>query len=146
MSANQGQKIPRSEFQAALVSREWQKPGEKSLKGKRGAPKGNQNARKHGFYSKVLDEAEQLDFELATGVEGIDDEIALLRVKIKSLLESDPENIKLIMQAANTLARLVRTRYNISREDKKGLKEAIGNVLRDVALPLGIGIGTAMKK
>ncbi len=113
---------------------------------KRGAPKGNQNARKHGFYSKVLDEAERLDFELATGVEGIDDEIALLRVKIKSLLEHDPENIKLIMQAANTLARLVKTRYNITKEQKKGLKEAIGNVLRDVALPLGISIGAAVSK
>ena len=113
---------------------------------KRGAPSGNQNARKHGFYSKVLDEAEQLDFMLATGVEGIDDEIALLRVKIKSVLEKDPDNINLIMQAANTLARLVRTRYNISKEDKKGLKEAIGNVLRDVALPLGIGLGTTLKK
>ncbi len=55
---------------------------------KRGAPKGNQNARKHGFYSRVLDEAEQLDFELATGVEGIDGEIALLRVKIKSILKN----------------------------------------------------------
>ncbi len=116
------------------------------MKGKGGAPKGNQNARKHGFYSKVLDEAERLNFELATGVEGIDEEIALLRVKIKSLLERDPENIKLIMQATNTLARLVRTRYNISKEDKKGLKEAIGNVLRDVALPLGIGIGTTLNK
>ena len=113
---------------------------------KRGAPKGNQNARKHGFYSRVLNEAEQLDFELATGVEGIDDEIALLRVKIKSILENDPENIKLIMQATNTLARLVRTRYNISKEDKKGLKEAIGNVLRDVALPLGISIGATFNK
>ena len=108
-------------------------------KRKEGAPKGNQNARKHGFYSKVLDEAGQLDFELATGVNGIDDEIALLRVKIKSLLERDPENIKLIMQATNTLAGLVKTSYNISKEDKKGLKEAIANVLRDVALPLGIG-------
>jgi len=114
--------------------------------GKRGAPKGNQNARKHGFYSKVLDEAEQLDFELATGVEGIDDEIALLRVKIKSLIEHDPENINLIMQATNTLARLVRTKYNIGKEDRKGLKEAIGNVLRDVALPLGIGIGATINK
>ena len=111
-------------------------------KRKRGAPKGNQNARKHGFYSKVLNEAEQLDFELAIGVEGIDDEIALLRVKIKSIIANDPENIKLIMQATDTLARLVRTRYNISKEDKKGLKEAIGNVLRDVALPLGINILT----
>jgi len=113
---------------------------------KRGAPKGNQNARKHGFYSKVLDEAEQLDFELAAGVEGIDDEIALLRVKIKSILENDPENIKLIMQATNILAGLVKTRYNISKEQKKGLKEAIGNVLRDVALPLGIGIGATINK
>jgi len=113
---------------------------------KRGAPKGNQNARKHGFYSKVLDEAEQFDFELASGVEGIDDEIALLRVKIKSILENDPENIKLIMQATNVLARLIKTRYNITKEQKKGLKEAIGNVLRDVALPLGIGIGAAINK
>ncbi|GAH75167.1 unnamed protein product, partial [marine sediment metagenome] len=110
------------------------------VKRKRGGQLGNQNARKHGFYSKVLDEAEQLDFELAAGVEGIDDEIALLRVKIKSILENDPENIKLIMQATNILAGLVKTRYNIAKEQKKGLKEAIGNVLRDVALPLGIGI------
>jgi hypothetical protein len=115
-------------------------------KRKRGAPKGNQNARKHGFYAKVLDEAEQLDFELASGVEGIDDEIALLRVKIKSLLENDPENISLLMQATSALERLVRTRYKISKEQRKGLKEAIGNVLRDIALPLGIGIGVATRK
>ena len=115
-------------------------------KRKRGAPKGNQNARKHGFYSRVLDEAGRLDFELASGVDGIDDEIALLRVKIKSLLENDPENIKLIMQATNTLAGLVKTRYNISKEQRKGLKEAIGNVLKDIALPLGIGIGEAISK
>ena len=115
-------------------------------KRKSGAPKGNQNARKHGFYAKVLDEAEQLDFELASGVNGIDDEIALLRVKIKSILEKDPENINLIMQATNTLAGLVKTRYKISKEQRKGLKEAIGNVLRDVAVPLGIGIGATISK
>jgi hypothetical protein len=119
---------------------------ENTEKRKRGAPRGNQNARKHGFYSRVLDEAEQLDFELATRVEGLDDEIALLRTKIKSVVARDPQNIKLIMQATNALARLVRTRYNISKEDKKSLKEAIGNVLRDVALPLGIGIGSFIDK
>ena len=120
-------------------------------RGKRGTPKGNQNAsqsrgQKHGFYTKVLDEAERLDFELASGVEGIDGEIALLRVKIKSLLENDPENIRLIMQATNALERLVRTRYNITKEQRKGLKEAIGNVLKDIAIPLGIGIGQAITK
>src|SRR4030042_851408 len=114
------------------------------IKRKRGGQPDNQNARKHGFYSKVLDEAGQLDFELAAGVEGIDDEIALLRVKIKSLLEHDPENIKLIMQATNTLAGLVKTSYNMTKEQRKGLKEAIGNVLKDIALPLGIGIGATI--
>jgi len=115
-------------------------------KRKRGAPTGNQNARKHGFYSQVLDGAEQLALEAAADVEGIDGEIALLRVKIRSILVNDPDNIKLIMEATNTLARLIRTRYNIADQGKKGLKEAIGNVLRDIALPLGIGVGTIINK
>jgi len=112
----------------------------KTENGKRGAPTGNQNARKHGFYSRVLDAEEQIDFKQATQVEGLDDEIAMLRVRIKSVLRKDPDNIKLIAQATNALARLVSTRYNISKEDKKGLREAITTVLKDVALPLGIGI------
>ena len=116
------------------------------IKKKKGPPKCNQNARTHWFYSKVFDEAEKIDFEIAAGVEGIDDEIALLRVKIKSVLEKDPENINLIMRATNTLAGLVKTNYQITREQRKGLREAIGNVLREVALPLGIGVGAVIKK
>ena len=115
-------------------------------KRKKGAPEGNQNARKHGFYSQILDGAEQLDLEAAAGVEGIDGEIALLRVKIKSILVNDPDNIKLFMEATNTLARLVRTRYNITSQGKNGLKEAIGNVIKDIAIPLGIGAGTILGK
>lgn len=116
----------------------------KKEKKRRGAPKGNLNALKDGFYARVLDEAEKLDMETASDVDGIDDEIALLRVKIKSILEREPENIELIMQATNTLARLVRTRYNITREQGKGLKESIGNVLREIMLPVGISIGTSI--
>ena len=114
--------------------------------GKRTGAKRNQSARKHSFYSMVLDEAEQLDFELASGVNGIDDEIALLRVKIKSILGDDPKNLRLLVEATNALERLVRTRYRITKEQRKGLKEAIGNILRDIAIPLGIGIGTTIDK
>jgi len=110
--------------------------------GRKNTSKRSRSDKKQSFYSRVLDEAEKLDFELASDVSGIDDEIALLRVKIKSVLEKDPENIKLIMQATNALAGLVRTRYNITVEQRKGLREAIGNVIRDVALPLGISIGS----
>ncbi len=114
--------------------------------GKRGAPRGNQNARKHGFYSRMLDETEQRDFDLATEVEGLDDEIALLRVKIKSIVAHDPENLGLIMQATNALARLLRTKYNIGKKDRGSLMAAVGNVLKDIALPLGVGIGTTIAK
>ena len=106
--------------------------------GKRAAPKGNQNARKHGFYAKILSEAESLELEEAAGIEGLDGEIAILRVKLRQLLEKHPERIDLHMQAANILARLIRTRYNITAEEKKTLKDAIATVLKEVALPLGL--------
>jgi len=123
-----------------------QKNTNKTARTGRGAPEGNQYARKHGFYSRVLDADEQMDFEQATCVEGLDNEIALLRTKIKSVLRHDPENIELVMKALTALGGLVRTRYNISKEDKAGLKEAISNVLKDVALPLGITIGKLFDK
>lgn len=113
---------------------------------KRGAPEGNQYARKHGFYSHVLNEEELADYELAVRVEGIDEEIALLRVKIKSLVQHDPENFRLIVQAMNSLTRLIIAKYHLPKEDKQGLREAIATVLKDIALPLGIGLGAAMKK
>ena len=113
---------------------------------KQGAPRGNQHARKHGFYSSVLDEIQQEDFIIATTIEGIDEEIALLRVKIKSLVQHDPENIKLLMHAINTLSRLVIAKYNISKDDKEGMREKIAGVLKDIALPIGVGIGTSLGK
>ena len=108
--------------------------------------KARANTETRNFYQEVLDEAEKLDFELAAGVDGIDDEIALLRVKIKSILGEDPRNIRLMVEVTKALERLVRTRYKISKEQKKGLKEAIGNVMRDIALPLGITVASTIKK
>ena len=93
------------------------------------------------FYSRALDEAEKLELEEAYYVEGIDDEIALLRVKLRELVEKQPERIDLHFEAANTIARLVKTRYQISREQKKSLKEAVAKVLTELAVPLGIGVG-----
>ena len=100
--------------------------------------KGKAKKPKQSFYVKALDEAEGLDFELAQDVDGIDDEIALLRLKIKSLLENDPDNIRLITEATDALSRLVVARYKIGAGQKKALVNAIGGVLKDLAVPLGI--------
>ncbi|HXZ94642.1 MAG TPA: hypothetical protein VEG28_01865 [Dehalococcoidia bacterium] len=103
--------------------------------------KGQRKSRPRGFYSRALDEAEKLELEEASHVEGIDEEIALLRVKLRELLEEQPERIDLHFEAANVIARLVRTRYQITKEQKKSLKEAIQKVLTEVAVPLGVSIG-----
>jgi hypothetical protein len=76
-----------------------------------------------GFYSRALDEAEKLELLEASHVEGIDEEIALLRVKLRELLAEQPERIDLHFEAANIIARLVKTRYQITKEQKKSLRK-----------------------
>lgn len=116
------------------------------VKNKGGAPLGNQNARKHGFYSRALKDSEKADFEEARDVEGIDEEIALLRVKIKSLVEYDPDNIRLMMRAIDSMGKLARTKFNIGKNDKKSVAEAVAGILKDIAIPMGVGISSFVKR
>jgi hypothetical protein len=95
---------------------------------------------KAGFYTRVLDEAEALDFETAAGAEGLDDEITLLRVKIKALLEKDPENLEMLILATAMLTRLVKARYSMNKKQEKNLGEAIKNIIRDIGVPLGVAV------
>jgi hypothetical protein len=107
-------------------------------KKKRGAPKGNQNARTHGFYSRVLNDAQKVRLADAREVEGLEEEIAVLRVKLMTLIEEYPERIDLQIHAAYTISRLLCTRHNISAGQKDSLKEAIEKVQAELAIPLGV--------
>jgi hypothetical protein len=94
--------------------------------------------KRHGFYSQALNEAEKLELEEARSIDGIDEEIAILRVKLRELIVAEPERFDLHLKLATTIARLVTTRYNISKEQKKSLRGAITKVLTEIAVPLGI--------
>ncbi len=104
-------------------------------------PKGESLA---GFYSRALSAAERMHLEDAGLVDGIDEEIALLRVRLRELAAQSPERLDLQMGLATTIARMVKTRYQISTDQKKSLKAAISKVLEEVAVPLGIGIGAGV--
>jgi hypothetical protein len=93
---------------------------------------------KTSFYARVLEEAERLDFETAAKTEGLDEEITLIRVKIKKLLESDPNNVRLLVSATKILVSLVKARYSMNKKQEKNLGEAIKNVIRDIGVPLGV--------
>ena len=116
------------------------------MKKKVGAPKGSHNSRTHGFYVKSLNEEERLNFQQATEVEGLDSEIALMRVKIQSLVAREPDNLKMITQAVTALARVIMTKFNISKSDKKTFAEAMENALKDIVIPGGVGVMQFLKK
>ena len=85
----------------------------KRPKKKRGAPFGNQNARKHGFYSRCLPPEQAKLLEEAGGLRDLRPEIALLRVKLNDLLEDPDTAPELILKTVNALTRLlsVQRRY-----------------------------------
>jgi len=75
------------------------------IKRKRGGQKGNRNARKHGFYSGTLSPAETSQLWNITNLEGVDPEIAFIRVKLQSSLQHDPGNLRVIREASRLLVK-----------------------------------------
>lgn len=102
--------------------------------------KSRRNGSKRGFYSRALDEAEKIEFEEARDVDGLDEEIAMLRIKLRELIENEPGRFDLCLRVTNTIARLVGIRYNINKEQRKSLREAITKVLTEIAIPLGVKV------
>lgn len=90
------------------------------------------------FYRRAVDEAERLDLGRAGEIEGLDDEIALLRVRLKRAVEEHPQDMQLLTRGMEILVRAVATRYRLSPKSKKDLAEnmaALLNSLGDQLLP-----------
>lgn len=105
-------------------------------KRKRGAPPGNHNALKHGFYSKDFKGKDRFDFDLASGIEGIDAEIALLRLELKKAASGgDTKNLVPLVKTALALEKLIRTRHKVFSTGSE-LEQAFKTVYRDVIFPI----------
>ena len=90
------------------------------------------------FYRKSLDRAERLDLEQAQEIEGLDDEIALMRVRLKRAVEQHPEDVQLLVKGLDILVRAVGARYRLSPKSRKDLAENLAaalNSLGDQLLP-----------
>jgi hypothetical protein len=89
----------------------------------RGAQPGNQNARKHGYYSRVLTPEQENDLPVAALIDNVDHEIAVLRVKIASIMKNDPYNYPLLLQALSLLTRMLRFRPDRTGHVMSNIKE-----------------------
>jgi hypothetical protein len=112
---------------------------------KPGAPLGNTNALKHGFYSKQFRASETRDLDAVQA--DLDSEIAMLRVVMRRLLErtteTPPENLEqwsaclsTLSRASARLATLLRTNA-ILCGDSSSVSAALSGVLSEVVSELG---------
>ena len=109
--------------------------GNRKIKRKRGGQQGNQNARKHGFYSSTLSPTEICEFWNIVNLEGIEPEIAVLRIKLRSLLQHDPGNRHALGEASKLLTKWFRTKYQLEHTDTRRLKAFIISLLQNQLVP-----------
>ena len=111
---------------------------------KKGAQPGNLNALKHGFYSRQFQERELMDLE-EIDAEGLENEIAMLRVMMRRLMErinhcEDLEQLNAVVgtlgMASSRLASMLRTESFLGK--KQGLDDEISRGSREAAIDLGI--------
>ena len=104
-----------------------------SHKRKRGGQKGNQNARKHGYYSASLTEAEHAEFLDIITTEDIDPQIARIRVKLMTLLREDPYNTRALRDGANEITRQHKQKFGLEGADVYLFREFIDSILQGFA-------------
>ena len=113
---------------------------------KRGAPQGNLNALKYGFYSRQFRELENADLTRVS--DGLKDEINMLRVLIRRMfaLASDEDGdleqmagcLNALGMASTRLANLLRTDQKLSvdhSEFSDNLTQAMAETLSDLSKP-----------
>ncbi len=89
-------------------------------------------ARVRDFYAAALTEAERLQLADARRVDGLDEEIALLRVRLRSALEQRPQDFDLLREGIALLVRAVATQYRLSPRARKDLADRMAAVLNSV--------------
>jgi hypothetical protein len=110
----------------------------------RGGQPGNQNARRHGFYSPYMSQPEIRQLENIIATEGIEKTVAVYRIKLSSALCQAPGNTRLVREAAALLTKWYCSRYGLNGEDKTFVKKLIRNALEtQVNNPLNDGTNEA---
>ena len=85
-----------------------------------------------GFYIGAVSEAEKPALASALHMEGLEEEIAVLRVKLRSAIKEHPEDLPLLTQGVGMLVRAVAAQYRLSPKARKDLGDRIALVLNSL--------------
>jgi hypothetical protein len=84
------------------------------------------------FYDSALEEAERAELGDAREVEGIDQEIAYLRLKLRGLISERPPDLQLMFRGIDLLAKAVAARYKLSADDREDLAASLANAVKSL--------------
>ncbi len=85
---------------------------------------------KVNFYERALTEAEAEYLKRAANMDGLDDEIAVLRAKLLTALEDRPDDLPLLMKGIGTLSRTLAARHRLADKAEKDLFDSLVGTLR----------------
>ena len=99
------------------------------VKKKRGGQQGNQNARKHGFYSSTLTPEEISQIWTLISQEHTAPEMAILRIKLQSLIQYAPIDCRTLKEVTRLIVKWAAGKYHLNRSGRAYLKAAVANAL-----------------
>jgi hypothetical protein len=82
------------------------------------------------FYEQALDEAERTELAKAGEVEGVDGEMALLRLLLRTALAERPADFALMFRGIDLITKVAAARYRISKDDERDLLASYAEVVR----------------
>jgi len=104
----------------------------RGARGRAGRRRGNGSQLVAGFYDEALSEAERAALPLARELQGLDEEIAVVRLRLRSALEQHPEDLKLMAKGVDLLVKALSVRYRLSKDEKADLSAGIKGILGEI--------------
>jgi len=87
------------------------------------------------FYEEVLTRTERHDFRVALDVEGVDQEIAMLRLRLRAAMKEHPEDLQLMLRGVVMLVQALAAKYRLPKADQEALTAAVTSELESDIWP-----------
>ena len=85
------------------------------------------------FYDEALSEAERADLPVALQVDGVDQEIAMLRLRLRTAVKERPEDVALMLKGIDVLRKMVAMRYKLPRRDQRDFEKESARLRDEIA-------------
>jgi hypothetical protein len=100
----------------------------------------NKPQRGSGFYTRQLDDDDRKIFWQALDLEGIDEEVALLRTTLQMQFKSDMGTFDALLRNVDLLVRAVSAQYRMSPKSARDFAERLTATLRDLGEQIAPGL------